>query len=113
MPYLYESVAAVLLLFFTVDLNALEICGVAIAAWLAMRNPRLGRRQFQRVEQWFGRLARRRGPAAVFAGVLAVVLRLALLPVAPVPQPGVVDEYIQAARAIPRTPCGRISKRCR
>jgi hypothetical protein len=42
--------------------------------------------------EFFGRLARRR-TAPLIAGCAAIVLRLAILPIEPVPLPGVHDEF--------------------
>jgi hypothetical protein len=50
------------------------------------------RGRFQAAERRLAKLARHRA-APLFAGVLAVVLRLAVLPVEPLPAPGVHDEF--------------------
>ncbi len=44
-------------------------------------------------ENWFNRLARRRALAVLVVGVLALVVRAALLPNVPVPQPGFHDDF--------------------
>lgn len=87
------SLIALVVVLFKVDLNLLECVGLAVAVWLAVKRPYLAERQFGRVETLLGTLARRRGLAVVVVGILAVVLRLALLPIAPVPQPVIVDEF--------------------
>jgi hypothetical protein len=48
---------------------------------------------FQTAEQWLGRLARRRALAVLVVGVLPLAIRAALLPVLPVPVPGIHDEF--------------------
>ncbi len=50
-------------------------------------------RWIQAVEQCLSRLARRRTLAILVVGVLALALRVALLPNLPVPQPGIHDEF--------------------
>jgi hypothetical protein len=87
------SVIAFVILLFKVDLNLLECAGLAVAACAAVAWPRFGSRQFRRIEEWFGALARRRRLAIIVVGVMAVLLRLALLSIAPAPQPVVVDEF--------------------
>jgi hypothetical protein len=72
---------------------ALELCLTAIAAALAFIRPELGERWFSRLETWLGSLARKRALAAILIGLLALALRAALLPILPIPQPEVHDEY--------------------
>jgi len=93
MILLAGSVIALLVLFLRVDLNPLEWSGLAIAAYLAVKRPSLGARQWRCAEGWFGAWARRRRLAVISVGALAVLLRLAIVPIAPVPQPVVVDEF--------------------
>ena len=45
------------------------------------------------VEQWFGKLARRKTHAAVVVGMLALSIRVALIPVLGIPAPGAHDEF--------------------
>ncbi|MGO8814608.1 MAG: hypothetical protein ACLQVG_08050 [Terriglobia bacterium] len=47
----------------------------------------------QAAERYLGRLARRRGLAVLTVGVLALAVRLALLPNVPVPKPGFHDDF--------------------
>jgi len=42
---------------------------------------------------WFSRFARRRALSVVAVGILAVVARLAVLPILPVPDPAIHDEF--------------------
>jgi hypothetical protein len=55
--------------------------------------PRLGERWFKGIESWFGGLARRRTLAVCVVGLVALAARAALLPVEPIPQPEVHDEF--------------------
>lgn len=60
---------------------------------LAFVFPRLDASWFQRVEAAFGRLARRKTAAVILVGVLALCIRLALLPWFPPPTPYIHDEF--------------------
>jgi hypothetical protein len=64
-----------------------------IAAAVAFGWPRLGSGFFSRLERAFGRLARRRGLAVAVVGLTALLLRLAILPVFPVPHPLGPDDF--------------------
>src|SRR5260370_40563089 len=72
---------------------ALELCLTAICAALAFIRPELGDGWFSALEQRLAAFAEKRGLAAASVGLLALILRLALLPILPVPQPEVHDEY--------------------
>ncbi len=72
---------------------AIELCLAAVCVPLALLWPELGTRQFAAAERWIGALAQRRGLAAIVVGLLALGLRLALLPILPIPQPEVSDEF--------------------
>jgi hypothetical protein len=72
---------------------AIEICLTAIAIALAHIAPELGANWFGKWEKRFGALARRRGLAVFSVGVLALILRAALLPVLPIPEPAIHDEF--------------------
>lgn len=87
------SAIALLVVLFRVDLNGLEAVGLLVAAYAAKKRPFWGSRQFRYIETWFGAWARRRVLAVVSVGILTVVLRLAVLPIAPTPQPVIVDEF--------------------
>ena len=60
---------------------------------LAFAFPRLGNSIFVRVERGFMRLARRKALAVLVVGITELVLRLALLPVFPVPRPCLPDDF--------------------
>jgi hypothetical protein len=65
----------------------------AIAIALAFCLPRLGSSFFVRIEQPFGKLARRRHLAVITVGLTAFLLRLAILPFCPIPLPFIQDDF--------------------
>ena len=65
---------------------------VAAILW-AFAFPRLGSRWFGRIEADFSRFAQRRALSVAAVGILAVVARLAVLPILPVPSPAIHDEF--------------------
>lgn len=71
----------------------IEICvGIATILW-AFAFPHFGSHWFERVESGFSRFAQRRTLSVLAVGILAVVVRLAVLPVLPVPSPAIHDEF--------------------
>ncbi len=69
-------------------------CGLpAIAVATAFAWPRLGAGWFQRIERAFARLARRRNLAVLTVGLSVPALRLAILPILPIPLPFVPDDF--------------------
>jgi hypothetical protein len=64
-----------------------------IATIVALCWPRTCSRWFTAVERFFGRLAKRRGQAVLAVGASAVLIRLAILPMTPTPQPFIHDEF--------------------
>src|SRR5579864_1135977 len=72
---------------------ALELCLTAIGAALAFIRPGLGDAWFSRLETRLAAIAQRRALAVLCVGLLALGLRAALLPVLPIPQPEVHDEF--------------------
>src|SRR6266849_324252 len=69
-------------------------CGlVLVAVFVAFAFPAAGSHFFERLERGFAKLARRRRLAVVVVGLAALALRAALLPILPVPQPMVHDEF--------------------
>jgi len=73
-------------------LKEAEFALTAIAVLAALVCPQLGAKFFERVERGFGRLSRRSG-ISVYVGLSVVVLRLALLPLFPIPLPFVPDDF--------------------
>ena len=69
-------------------------CGLTvIGVALAFAFPRLASEWIRRIERAFARLARRQGLAVISVGVTALLLRLALLPLFPVPLPFIHDDF--------------------
>ena len=75
------------------SLILIEGCLTAIAFAVAFCWPRLGSNLFSRVERIFGRLARRKGLSVAVVGFTALLLRLAILPLSPIPRPFVQDDF--------------------
>jgi len=67
------------------------LCVLAVV--LALIAPNLGSRWFEALERTFGRLAQRRGLSVLVVGLTALALRAALLPILPIPQPTINDEF--------------------
>ena len=76
-----------------VSLNLIEGGLTAIAFGLAFAWPRIANSWFSRVERAFGRLARKKGLAVAVVGFSAILLRLAILPLWPIPLPFVPDDF--------------------
>jgi hypothetical protein len=64
-----------------------------IAAVVAMCWPQIGSRSFSAVERFVGRLARQRGLSVLVVGFAAILVRLSILPLVPIPQPFIHDEF--------------------
>jgi len=65
----------------------------ALTLVLAFAVPKLGGRWFERLERILGNLARQRRLSVITVGLTALSMRAALLPLLPVPAPGVSDEF--------------------
>jgi hypothetical protein len=72
-----------------IEAGAASIAIAIGAAWPGIGNLRV----FIMAERWFGRLARKRGSAVAAVGATALLIRLAILPLSPIPQPFVHDEF--------------------
>lgn len=70
-----------------------ETALTAVTVAVAYRYPQLAAQWFYRIEERFSHLARKRGLSIVFIGLLALAGRLLVLPILPVPQPTVHDEF--------------------
>src|SRR5260370_22933062 len=64
-----------------------------IAGVLAFCWPRAGSGWFSAVERWFGRLAQKRGLSVFVVGFTACLVRLSILPLLPIPEPFVHDQF--------------------
>ena len=71
----------------------LEAALVAAAVVFAIGRPDLGRTFFERAERLLNRIAARRGAAILIAGLVPVATRLCLLPLIPIPEPAIHDEF--------------------
>lgn len=65
----------------------------SIAFAISFCLPRLGSAWFTRVERAFGTLAHRKSLSVAVVGLAALLLRLAILPICPTPQPFVHDDF--------------------
>lgn len=69
--------------------GGLTVVAIAVAfCW-----PRLGSSYFNRVERAFARLARKQGLAVAVVGITGLLLRLAILPLCPIPLPFVPNDF--------------------
>jgi hypothetical protein len=76
-----------------ISLNLIEAGLTTVALALAFAWPGLGSSFFARVERAFGRLARKRTLSVVAVGASALALRLAILPICPIPLPFIPDDF--------------------
>jgi hypothetical protein len=74
-------------------LMGIEVLAVLIALLIAFLHPQLGANLFLRIERAWAVLARQQTLSVLLCGALALALRAALLPIEPVPQPVVHDEF--------------------
>ena len=72
---------------------ALELCLAAICLALSYVHPALGKSWFARIEKRFSSFAQNRIATVAAIGVLGLGIRLALLPILPIPVPETHDEY--------------------
>jgi hypothetical protein len=66
---------------------------VLLSLLIAFIYPSLGSHCFQKIEWRLFQISRRQGVSVITVGVSALALRAALLPVLPIPKPGVHDEF--------------------
>src|SRR5437763_2440115 len=66
---------------------------VLLALLLALIHPQLGSRWFESVERRLSQLSRRRALSVALVGLTALLLRAAVLPIEPIPEPIVHDEF--------------------
>ena len=71
----------------------IETALVLASLLLALTIPTLGSRWFEKIEYCFAHLSRRQILSVVLIGTLALALRAAMLPLAPIPEPVVQDEF--------------------
>jgi hypothetical protein len=76
-----------------ISFEVIELGFTLIAVAFAFCWPRAGFRYFSAVETLFGRLARRRGLSVFVIGFVALVARLSILPLSPIPDPFVHDDF--------------------
>jgi hypothetical protein len=74
-------------------LNAIEIALTLIAVAAVFAWPRVGNVFFVRIERAFGRLARKHGLSIAVVGFSTLLLRLAVLPLYPIPLPFSTDDF--------------------
>jgi hypothetical protein len=77
----------------SVSITGIEFGLTLITVAFAFVSPRLGSPLFLRIERSLGRLARRRGLAVAAVGITELLLRLALLPLSPIPKPFIPDDF--------------------
>ena len=65
----------------------IEFSLVLLALLIAFMYPSLGSQWFEKLERRFAQLSRRRVTSIILVGVTALVLRAAVLPIEPIPQP--------------------------
>lgn len=71
----------------------LEVVLSILAVICAFCFPRFGGAVFDRLQKFFAPLAHRQNLAVVTIGILAVIARVAVLPVLPIPAPAIHDEF--------------------
>lgn len=71
----------------------IEAGATALAVALSAFWPGIGAGWMSKVERLLGRMARRRGLSVLVVGAAALSIRLAILPLSPIPQPFVHDEF--------------------
>src|SRR4051812_2921904 len=75
------------------SLQVIEAGFTLVTVALALCFPRTASGLFSRLESVLGRLARKRALCVFLAGATACTLRLLLLPLSPIPQPDITDDF--------------------
>src|SRR5215469_12254606 len=70
-----------------------ELVLALIVLVMALLCPNLGTKWLGRAEECFGRFARRERLAVLAVGILALCARVAVLPLLPIPEPTINDEF--------------------
>jgi len=76
-----------------ITLALLEFCLTTIAVALAFCWPGIGSGTFSWVESLFSKLAHRKGISVITVGLTALLLRVAILPICPIPLPFIPDDF--------------------
>ena len=66
---------------------------ILLGVLVALLRPTLGVSFFSRIESFFAGIARRRALSIAIVGILPLIIRAALLPILPIPEPIVHDEF--------------------
>lgn len=74
-------------------MHRIETALVLSSLFIAAIYPSLGSQWFDRIERTVSQLAQRRALSVAFIGIAALLLRISLLPVEPIPKPVVHDEF--------------------
>ena len=69
--------------------GSLTLAGMLVAVGL----PRLGAARFEAIERFFGGIARKKHQSVLLVGLSVIVLRVAMLPLLPIPLPFVTDDF--------------------
>jgi hypothetical protein len=77
----------------SLNLPLLDLCLTFISIAVAFCWPRLLSSRFSQIERAFSRLAHRPRLAVTMVGLAALLLRLAILPICPIPLPFVADDF--------------------
>jgi len=77
----------------TASILMVEALLTMIGFTLAASSPRIGSTWFSKAERLAGALARKQGLSVLVVGLTACIVRLAILPLSPIPKPFVHDEF--------------------
>src|SRR5947199_9282648 len=71
----------------------IETVLVLLCVTLSFIHPSIGSRLFTELERRLAVFSQRRTGSAILAGTFALLLRVAVLPIEPIPQPTIPDEF--------------------